>query len=150
MWSNTSLTSVLRIDLQWVTSAGNGSSAVADILIAASLCFYLHINRTGHRKCVHCLFSIKDYRVTKHCQGPTLSSLPWLPIAWRQVSSQGTSGAPSLLPVMFCLPPCSLIRVVIVITVYFYYMRAVRWAYSQFFFSLPPCLIITSGWPFVG
>ncbi|PBK97850.1 hypothetical protein ARMGADRAFT_1027263 [Armillaria gallica] len=37
-------------ELIWVTSAGNGSSAAADILIAASLCFYLHINRTGHRK----------------------------------------------------------------------------------------------------
>ncbi|SJL07352.1 uncharacterized protein ARMOST_10699 [Armillaria ostoyae] len=36
--------------LIWVTSAGNGSSAVADILIAASLCFYLSRNRTGHRK----------------------------------------------------------------------------------------------------
>ncbi|PBK74694.1 hypothetical protein ARMSODRAFT_1000472 [Armillaria solidipes] len=36
--------------LIWVTSAGNGSSAAADILIAASLCFYLSRNRTGHRK----------------------------------------------------------------------------------------------------
>lgn len=36
--------------LIWVTSAGNGSSAVADILIAASLCFYLYKNRTGYRK----------------------------------------------------------------------------------------------------
>ncbi|KAG7443116.1 uncharacterized protein BT62DRAFT_935452 [Guyanagaster necrorhizus] len=34
--------------LIWITSAGNGSSAVADILIAASLCFYLYRSRTGY------------------------------------------------------------------------------------------------------
>ncbi|KAK0244369.1 hypothetical protein EDD85DRAFT_807734 [Armillaria nabsnona] len=37
-------------ELIWVTSAGNGSSAAADILIAVSLCFYLYRNRTGHQK----------------------------------------------------------------------------------------------------
>ncbi|KAK0188187.1 hypothetical protein F5146DRAFT_1062375 [Armillaria mellea] len=36
--------------LIWVTSAGNGSSAAADILIAGSLCFYLYKSRTGHQK----------------------------------------------------------------------------------------------------
>ncbi|KAK0464659.1 histone acetylation protein-domain-containing protein [Desarmillaria tabescens] len=34
--------------LIWVTSAGNGSLAAADILIAASLCFYLYRSRTGY------------------------------------------------------------------------------------------------------
>ncbi|KAK0487300.1 hypothetical protein IW261DRAFT_1653225 [Armillaria novae-zelandiae] len=48
----------------WVTSAGNGSSAAADILIAASLCFYLSKNRTGHRKTDSLITTLIGYSLT--------------------------------------------------------------------------------------
>ena len=36
--------------LQWVTCAGLGSAAAADIIIACALCYYLLKNRTGFER----------------------------------------------------------------------------------------------------
>ncbi|KAK0201665.1 hypothetical protein DFS33DRAFT_1349111 [Desarmillaria ectypa] len=50
--------------LIWVTSAGNGSSAAADILIAASLCFYLYRSRTGYSRTDSLISTLIVYSVT--------------------------------------------------------------------------------------
>lgn len=41
------------VQLTWVTSAGLGGAAAADIVIAVSLVYYLSQNRTGFQQYVH-------------------------------------------------------------------------------------------------
>jgi hypothetical protein len=38
------------MELQWVTSAGLGSAAAADVIIAIALCYYLLQSRTGFER----------------------------------------------------------------------------------------------------
>ena len=46
--------------LQWETCLGLGSAAVADVTIAASMCYYLYKKRTGLRRSVGAVFLLAD------------------------------------------------------------------------------------------
>uniref|UniRef100_A0A0W0EV87 DUF6534 domain-containing protein n=1 Tax=Moniliophthora roreri TaxID=221103 RepID=A0A0W0EV87_MONRR len=50
--------------LIWVTSAGIGSAAAADIMIAASLCYYLSRSKTGFRRTDSLITILIIYTVT--------------------------------------------------------------------------------------
>ncbi|KAJ8080699.1 hypothetical protein PM082_017533 [Marasmius tenuissimus] len=50
--------------LIWVTSAGIGSAAAADVLIAASLCYYLSKSRTGFKRTDSLIHTLIIYSLT--------------------------------------------------------------------------------------
>ncbi|KAJ3824267.1 hypothetical protein F5880DRAFT_407776 [Lentinula raphanica] len=50
--------------IQWVTSAGIGSAAAADVIIAGSLCFYLSKSRTGYKKTDSLISTLIVYSLT--------------------------------------------------------------------------------------
>ncbi|KAJ8080701.1 hypothetical protein PM082_017535 [Marasmius tenuissimus] len=50
--------------LVWVTSAGIGSAAAADILIAVSLCYYLYKSKTGSRRTDSLISTLMIYTLT--------------------------------------------------------------------------------------
>ncbi|KAJ7696076.1 hypothetical protein B0H17DRAFT_417550 [Mycena rosella] len=50
--------------LIWVTSAGLGSSAAADMLIGISLCYYLSKNRTGFSRTDNLISTLMKYSLT--------------------------------------------------------------------------------------
>lgn len=63
--SSFQLTSVLGFtQLVWVTSAGIGSAAAADVLIAASLCYYLSRSRTGFKRTDSVISTLIIYTLT--------------------------------------------------------------------------------------
>ncbi|KAJ6619505.1 hypothetical protein B0H10DRAFT_1793382, partial [Mycena sp. CBHHK59/15] len=48
----------------WVTSAGLGSAAAADMLIGISLCYYLSKNRTGFSRTDSLITTLMTYSLT--------------------------------------------------------------------------------------
>ncbi|KAJ7175770.1 hypothetical protein C8R46DRAFT_1079410 [Mycena filopes] len=50
--------------LVWVTSAGLGSAAAADMLIGTSLCWYLSKNRTGFQRTDNLITTLMKYSLT--------------------------------------------------------------------------------------
>ncbi|KAJ4482237.1 hypothetical protein J3R30DRAFT_2145227 [Lentinula aciculospora] len=51
-------------NLIWVTSAGIGSAAAADVIIAGALCFYLSKSRTGFKKTDSLISTLIVYSLT--------------------------------------------------------------------------------------
>ncbi|TDL19124.1 hypothetical protein BD410DRAFT_774311 [Rickenella mellea] len=61
--------------LTWVTCLGLGSAAVADILIAVSLCYYLHKSRTGFARTDTLITMLMMYAINTGTHFPIAASL---------------------------------------------------------------------------